>query len=48
MEKLTEGEMELLILAASMHDLGMAYTEEEEELWLENERAYKDFPKMML
>ena len=42
-EKLTEGEMELLILAASMHDLGMVYTEEEEGIWLENERAYKDF-----
>ena len=43
MEKLTEGEMELLILAAAIHDLGMVYTEEEEELWLENERVYKDF-----
>lgn len=42
-EKLTEGEMELLILAASIHDLGMVYTEEEEGIWLENERAYKDF-----
>ena len=42
-KRLTEGEMELLILAASMHDLGMVYTEEEEAFWLENERAYKDF-----
>ncbi|MDE7354492.1 MAG: hypothetical protein K2O06_15790 [Acetatifactor sp.] len=45
MEKLTEGEMELLILAASLHDLGMVYTEEEKALWLEKERSYKDFLK---
>ncbi len=29
--KLTVGEMELLILAASLHDLGMAYQDEEKQ-----------------
>ncbi|MDE7298261.1 MAG: hypothetical protein K2N94_05465, partial [Lachnospiraceae bacterium] len=42
-EELTVGELELLILAASLHDLGMVYTDEELDAWLENERACRDF-----
>ncbi len=41
--RLTVGELELLILAASLHDLGMVYTKEEKELCLEDEIKYKDF-----
>ena len=41
--KLTVGEIELLILAASLHDLGMVYTKEEKELCFEEEIKYKDF-----
>lgn len=42
---LTEGEIELLILAASLHDLGMVYTDEEKELCFENEAVYTAFLK---
>lgn len=42
-EQLTVGEMELLILAASLHDLGMVYTKEEKKLCFEDETKYKDF-----
>lgn len=41
--KLSEGEMELLILAACMHDLGMVYTDEEQEFAFSNERACQEF-----
>lgn len=41
--RLTVGEVELLVLAASLHDLGMVYTEEEKELCFEDEIKYKDF-----
>lgn len=40
---LTIGEMELLILAACMHDLGMVYTDEEREACLENEAMCRKF-----
>lgn len=42
-DKLTVGEIELLILAASLHDLGMVYTNEEKEIWFENKIKYKEF-----
>lgn len=42
-EKLSEGEMELLILAACLHDLGMVYTEEEKSLYFEDEEKCKTF-----
>ena len=42
-ENLTDGELELLILAASLHDIGMVYTEEEIIFCLEDEAACKAF-----
>lgn len=42
-ECLTIGEIELLILAACMHDLGMVYTDEEKQQCYEDEIAYKKF-----
>lgn len=42
-EKLSEGEMELLILAACLHDLGMVYTEEEKNSCFEDEARCKAF-----
>lgn len=42
---LTVGELELLILAASLHDLGMVYTEEEKELCYEDKGACREFLK---
>lgn len=36
---LTVGEMELLLLAASLHDLGMVYTEEEKKRYYQDEEA---------
>jgi hypothetical protein len=49
---LTAGEMELLILAASLHDLGMVYTEEERAQCYKDEAACRKFlreycPEMM-
>lgn len=41
--KLTVGEIELLILAACMHDLGMVYTEEERRQCYEDETACRKF-----
>lgn len=40
---LTVGEMELLILAASLHDLGMVYTEEEKKRYYQEEEACSKF-----
>lgn len=40
---LTVGEMELLILAASLHDLGMVYTEEEKKRYYQDEEACSKF-----
>lgn len=40
---LTVGEMELLILAASLHDLGMVYTEEEKKKYYQEEEACSKF-----
>lgn len=40
---LTIGEMELLILAACLHDLGMVYTEEEKQRYYEEEGECKKF-----
>lgn len=42
-EKLSAGEAELLILAASLHDLGMVYTKEEKEDWFENKNKCQEF-----
>ncbi len=42
-EKLSAEEMELLILAAALHDIGMVYTEEEKEYCFEDEQACKEF-----
>lgn len=42
-ENLTDAEMELLILAASLHDIGMVYTEEEIIFSLEDEEKCRDF-----
>lgn len=44
--RLSVGEMELLILAASLHDLGMVYTEEEKERCYQDEEAYSKFLRM--
>lgn len=40
---LTVGEMELLLLAASLHDLGMVYTEEEKKRYYQDEEACSKF-----
>lgn len=42
-DKLTVGEIELIILAACLHDLGMVYTEEERKLCFEDETKCKEF-----
>ncbi len=42
-ENLTDAEMELLILAASLHDIGMVYTEDEIIFSLEDEEKCRDF-----
>lgn len=42
-EKLTAEEIELLILAASLHDLGMVYTEDDKAFCFEDEAGYKKF-----
>lgn len=42
-EKLTVGEMELLILSASLHDLGMVFTEDEKRVCFEDEAKYNSF-----
>ncbi len=42
-EQLTVGEIELLILAASLHDLGMVYTEEEREQSCRDEETCRRF-----
>lgn len=42
-DKLTTGELELLLLAASMHDLGMVYTDDERKSCFENESCCKKF-----
>ncbi len=44
-EYLTIGEMELLILAACLHDLGMVYTDEEKQQCYEDEIACRKFLK---
>ncbi|MCI8365114.1 MAG: hypothetical protein HFG34_09230 [Eubacterium sp.] len=41
--QLAVGEMELLILAASLHDLGMVYTEEEKERYYHDEEACRKY-----
>lgn len=41
--KLTVGEIELLILAACLHDLGMVYTEEEKQQCYKDEVACRKF-----
>lgn len=43
MGKLTDGELELLILAASLHDLGMVYTNEEMNIYLKDTKACQAF-----
>lgn len=43
--KLTVGEVELLILAACLHDLGMVYTEEEKQQCYGDEAACRKFLK---
>lgn len=43
--KLTVGEMELLILAASLHDLGMVYTEIEKKRHYDDTEACRKFLK---
>ena len=40
---LSEGEAELLILAACMHDLGMVYTEEEKKLCFSDTMQTREF-----
>lgn len=42
-ERLTVGEMELLILSACLHDLGMVYTEEEKQRCYQDEAACRKF-----
>lgn len=42
-ENLSDAEMEILILAASLHDIGMVYTEEEIIFSLEDEEKCRDF-----
>lgn len=42
---LTTGEAELLILAACLHDIGMVYTEEEKQRWLEDKAAREGYLK---
>lgn len=42
---LTEGEAELLILAASLHDLGMVYTKEEQKRHYEDAEACRKFSR---
>ena len=42
---LTVGEAELLILTACLHDIGMVYTEEEKQRWLEDKTAREEFLK---
>lgn len=42
-EKLTVGELELIILAASLHDIGMVYTDEEKQQCYDDEIACKNF-----
>lgn len=42
---LSVGEMELLILAACLHDIGMVYTDEEERLCYEDNTACNEFLK---
>ena len=42
-DKLTIGEIELLILSACMHDLGMVYTEDEEVQCYQDEKACRKF-----
>lgn len=44
-DRLTVGEMELLILSACLHDLGMVYTEEEMQRCYQDEAACKKFLK---
>ncbi len=41
--KLTVGEMELLILAASLHDLGMVYQDEEKQRYYDDAEACRKF-----
>lgn len=41
--KLAAGEMELLILAACLHDLGMVYTDEERESAFSREGVFREF-----
>lgn len=42
-EQLTVGEIELLILAACLHDLGMVYTEDEKQRCFQDEEACRKF-----
>ena len=42
-EKLTVGELELLILAAGLHDIGMVYTDEEKQQCYDDETACENF-----
>ena len=42
-ERLTVGEIELLILSACLHDLGMVYTEEEKQRCYQDEAACRKF-----
>ncbi len=44
--QLTVGEMELLILAASLHDLGMVYTEEEKRRCFQDAEKCENFLKV--
>lgn len=41
--RLTASELELLILAACLHDLGMVYTQEEKQKWFQDENACRKF-----
>lgn len=44
-EYLTTNELELLILASCLHDLGMVYTDKEKQQWFEDKQAYNMFSK---
>lgn len=42
-ENLTEGEVELLILVACLHDIGMVYTQKDKEKWLNRTSKCDEF-----
>lgn len=42
-EYLTVNELELLILASCLHDLGMVYTDDEKQRWFNDSTTYNTF-----